>query len=350
MKRISTVLMCIVLGVCAAFTLGGCNAAKDNIVSDPKVLNVKIYRGGYGTTYISKLKEKFETLYADEGYELNILAPDPDMVATNVYQSIYSDSGIDVYFSTGTNARDAVAGSYGVCFADITESVLNKAPIKFDGTEESGTVLGKLNADMVNATISHDGKYYAIPYAEGLGGLAVNKKVLDRFELELPKTSEELFAIAHEIMKHANEESVRPFTYSTSGNYYFSSLICYWMKQYGGTEEYEQFWSMQNADGSDMGLESYKVFDTDAVREMFAALYEFYDQAMAAPGSLAQNFMSAQAQIMEGNAVFYSVGDWMFNEEVADFSDKLNDITFIKVPVISALGTKLFGTGGGQLL
>ncbi len=350
MKRFSTALISIVLVFCATFSLSACNTKQtDKISTDPKELNVKIYSGGYGTTYISELEKKFEALYEEEGYKINILAPRNDLTSTNVYQDIYSDSGVDVYFATGTNARDAVAGSYGVCFADVTESVLNAKPIKFDGTEEETTVKSKINTEIVDDLIAYDGKYYALPYATSAGGIAVNKKILDEYELELPKTSDELFGAARVIMEHAAQDlSAFPFTYSTSGNYYFSSLMFYWMIQYGGKDEYDRFWSMLNADGSEMGLDAYKVFDTDSVREMFTALYEFYDYNMAAPGSTSQDFTGAQAQIMRGKAVFYSVGDFMFNEEYNRFPNNRNDITFIKTPVISALGRKLFGSGGGN--
>lgn len=322
----------------------GCGGNRENITADPTTLNVRIFKGGRGTTYMDALKEKFETLYEKEGYKINVLAPRSDLSSTNVYQDVYSNSGVDVYFAENIVARSMVTGEYGQSAADITESVLKQKPIKFDGTEEEKTVSEKIDLSTFEAKIEYNGKYYGIPYASSISGLIVNKKVLDGYNLQLPKTSNELFDTAHAIMKHAKKDFVYPFTYSTSNNMYINGITFAWMAQYD-KEEYNQFFSMLNEDGTEMEKESYKVFGTDAVKATMTSLYEYYDYNMAAFGCNAQDYTSAQAQIMRGEAVFYAGGDYFFNEEYNRFPNNRNDIAYIKMPVISALGTKLFGSG-----
>ena len=92
-----------------------------------------------------------------------------------------------------------------------------------------------------------------------------------------------------------------------------------------------------------MTEDCYEVFATDSVYEMFKVLFKMYDPNMAALGSGQQDINGAQAQIMKGTAVFYSVGDYFLNEERKRFEKYVDDVTFMNVPVISALGVKLFG-------
>jgi ABC-type glycerol-3-phosphate transport system substrate-binding protein len=70
-----------------------------------------------------------------------------------------------------------------------------------------------------------------------------------------------------------------------------------------------------------------------------------YDKSIAAQGFATQDFRSAQSQLLLGKAAFCPTGDWMFNEEIATYSEQIKDVAFIKVPIVSAVGTKLFGEG-----
>ena len=348
-KRIMVLLMALVLAVGGVFMGTGC-ASKENISTDENTLNVKIKNSGYGTDFIYKIKEQFEKTFEEEGYKINVLAPDTALSETKILQTIYTqkgDSGVDIFFSS-VNAAAGVDGNYGECLADITEEVYKKQPITFDGSTEEKTVEEKVEGMDFQGANVYNGKYYGVPYALAFGGLAVNKTVLESFGLELPKTTNEMFNCAQVIMSEATSAaSVKPFTYSTSSNNYPISTVNPWLAQYEGEERFNQFWSFEDENGPMIDGEDTtrcaEVFAFEGVEKVFEALFEMYDYNMAAQGSNSQTFTQAQGQIMKGDAVFYSVGSWMLNEEYVRWASKVNDVTFISTPVLSALGVKMFG-------
>ena len=346
-KKFVRVITLILSVIMALGVISGCGNkdSGDEIINDANTINVKIRKAGHGTDYIYELGKAFETAFADKGYKVNVLSPREDLVSTNVYREIYSNGGVDVYFATDCVAEKAVSGEFGQVFSDITDTVFNKKAIKSDGTEEEKTIAEKL-AEYGLENCKYGGKVYGIPLAESVGGLAVNTKVLKGYEpeLELPRTTNEMFEIADVIMKDAESTDTYPFTFSLSGNNYTNSTLLPWLAQYSGIEEYNSFWSFQNADGSDMVGDCYKVYSGDAMEKVLEVLYHFYDSEMEAYNSASQNFSAAQNQVMRGTAVFMSNGDWMFNEEFVKNEKYLNDVTFINAPVISALGVKLFGS------
>ncbi len=337
-------MLAAVLAVLMSFSVFGCapDSKDPGIVDNEYTINVKLRKAGYGVTYVDELGKAFEAAYAEEGYKVNVLAPREDLLSSNVYRDIYSNSGVDIYFTGDVTAREAVTGEYGQVFADITESVYNQKAIKADGTEEDKTVAEKLSIYTLDGC-HYNNKYYGLPLAESVGGLAVNTKVLDEYDLEVPRTTNEMFKAADIIMQDALETDTFPFTFSLSGNNYTSTTLMPWLAQYGGIEEYNSFWSFQNPDGSNMTTDCYKVWGTESWEKVLEVVYHYYDSVMEAYNSASQTFSEAQNQIMRGTAVFMSNGDWMLNEEYVRNSRYLNDVTFVNAPLISALGVKLFG-------
>lgn len=358
-KKIISTLSCAVLAVSCVFGVtacggGGQGVGSGEIVDAENVLNVRAYSAGYGSSYIYAIKEKFEQTFKTEGYKLNVLPPDADLGGEKFLMDIYSKSGVDVYFC-GCNPSWAATSEFGKIdqgssVLDITDTVLNQKAIKFDGTEEDVKIIDKL--DDFEKECAYKGVWYSLPYVQSLGGMAVNKTVLESYNLEIPKTTKELFHCVDVIMTKANEDNVFPFTYSTSGNNYPIMMLSSWMLQYLGTDGYNKFMSMEEADGTAME-KPYQVYGegadgtdgvfADAIKESLEAMYEVFDYNVASYGSATHDFTTAQSHIMRGNAVFFSVGDWMVNEEFERFKSKIGNVDFTQVPVISALGEKLFG-------
>ncbi len=348
-------LTLIFLAMSMLFTQVACGSATDDeIVDDGVTLNVKFYDAGYGRSYIYALEEAFETTFASQGYKLNILPPDAELGNTNLLMDIYKDSGADIYFCScsTTLAASGYMGQYSTdsLVLDITDTVMNKKPIKLDGTEEATSVLDKLEQypAIVN-DLTYREKYYKIPYVTGMGGLAVNTRVLDEYDLGLPRTTNELFEISDEILAHVvSDGGPEPFTYSTAE--YPDMMLKTWFRQYVDDATFNKFYSMEEADGTKMTT-PYDVFGKDgsefeeALEKAFEAYYQVFDPTLAAAGSTTQDFTSAQAKLMQGNAVFYIVGDFMLNEEYKRNERYLDDVTFINFPVLSAVGVKAFGSG-----
>lgn len=346
MKKILTKITVIAMAALMSLPFAGCGASQDpGIVDEPNTINVKIRKAGYGTTYITALADAFNETFKEQGYKVNVLAPKEDLVSTNVYRAAQT-SGVDVYFTSDATAEKAVLSDFGQVFADITDSVYKKPAIKADGTEEDVTIEAKFaDIGMDMDTCFYQNKIYGLPYAVSIRGLAVNKRVLSEYNIELPRTTDELWKAADKIMENAVETDTFPFTFSLTGNNYTNAIIGPWLIQAMGKEKYDTFYSFENEDGTPMTNDAYKVYGYSEIADVLTQAYHFFDESMEAYGSASQDFSAAQGQIMKGSAVFMANGDWMFNEEFVRHQSYLNDVTFISTPVISTVGKKLFGAG-----
>ncbi len=346
--KIRKILICM-LAVCLLSTcFAGCNrddGGNNTVINDGKTINIRTNNQGLGYAYVEAMCNQFNETFADDGYRANLLAPIEGMGEQYIYQDIYQgNSGVDIYIASA-DMKGGVDGDYndkGPLFEDITNSVYKQKPIKFDKSEESETVEEKL--DGLTFLNSYGGKYYGLPYVLNISGLAVNKKLLDGYGLQLPKTTKEYAHCIEEIMKKAYTTNVFPFTYSVGDNNYSLNYVNLWMAQYGGIEEYDVFWSMENPAGTKLDNPA-DVFNHASIKPMLEDFIRIFDYNTAAFGAETQTYKDAQKQLYRGEAVFYTSGDWLYNEEKTRNASYLNDVVFIRMPMISALGTKLFGAG-----
>ncbi len=354
-KRIFILLLAVVL---AATAFVGCGK-KGNTVNDGKTVNIRLYKGGYGVEWIYELKEKFEEAYKEQGYKVNVLNPTYDMKGNVALQELARGSnktGVDLYITGDITAEQlGENGNYGVLTENIEETIFNKKAIGYDGHEEEKTIKDKIDASLLKYSYDTTGELYIFPWVQSVGGLVVNTKKLAKYNLSIPKTTNELFDCFDKIytgyngIENSNVSKTYPFTFVQGTSGYVNCIFNLWMAQYDYSD-FEQFWSMQKTDTdgnvTDMINDGYTVFDTDSVKEMLVVAARAMDSIIATPGSVTATVDTAQANIMKdngNNAVFMFNGDWMLNEVSLRYKDKLGDITFVNAPVTSALGVKLFG-------
>ena len=84
---LATVFGMSTLGACAT-TTGGNN----NVVVDDKTINVRLYKAGYGDTFLYKFKEKFEEVYAPKVDIPNTVAKDNNKEIAFFMQSLLKNS------------------------------------------------------------------------------------------------------------------------------------------------------------------------------------------------------------------------------------------------------------------
>lgn len=353
-KRIVIVLLAVVFAA-TAFT--GCG--KNKIVNDGKTVNIRLYKGGYGVEWIYELKTKFEEAYKEEGYKVNVLNPTYDMKGNVALQDLARGSnktGVDLYITGDITAEQlGVNGNYGVLTENIEETVFNKKAIGYDGQEEDKTVKEKIDFSLLKYSYDTTGELYIFPWVQSVGGLVVNTKKLSKYNLNIPKTTNELFDCFDKIytgyngIANSTESQTYPLTFVQGTSGYVNCIFNLWMAQYDYAG-FEQFWSMQKADADgnavDMLEDGYSVFESQSVKEMLIVAARAMDCIIATPGSVTATVDTAQANIMKengANAVFMFNGDWMLNEVSLRYKDRLSDITFVNAPVTSALGVKLFG-------
>lgn len=355
LTKLVAVMLCVFLGGSFTMVLSGCKP--DETIRNEKVVNIRVYKGGYGSDYIYELKEKFEAAFADEGYTANILTPSFDMhgnVALTELAQGNAETGVDLYMVGGVFVRDVEeTGDYGLLVEDLTEEVWNKPAIRFDGTEEDIPIKEKVPEGILPYVTDSKGNMLGFNYMQSAAGMVVNTRKLAQYGItDLPRTTDEMFEAFDKIYLGANgipnseTSGTFPITYVSGTNGYTTSFLEALFAQYEGIKGYEQYYSFTDSEGNERIDDGYEMFKSQGLLEMLKVAYRTFDVRIAAYGSTTQGVDQAQAKIMKesGGAVFMCNGDWMYNEVKLNYSNELDDIAFMNFPVISALGTLLFGS------
>jgi len=367
MKKLLSIAMATLMAFGGLLTGVGCKV-KDNIVSDDKTINVRLYKAGFGERFLYEFKDKFEAAYAEEGYKFNILTPQYTHAGTPMIDEMYEGyekKKIDLYI-TGAIIPNQVS-SKGIYKKELCENledlVFTKTAINYDLTESSNTINQRLSSDLKPFTMADSGETYGFTWAQTSAGLVVNTKKLAAYGVtELPRTTNEMFAIFDLILEKEAEKPTKthPVTYNLSiaqggASTYQECALETWMAQYD-VDTFNEFFRMQTKgeDGTWMNMEEpWKVFENENWKPVLETSYHFMDEKYSADGSGDTTMKLDQTQKLimddangQNNAIFMLNGDWFLNEVGLTGSNKtrLHNIEFINVPVISALGVKLFGT------
>ena len=351
---LATVFGTVSFGACTT-TTGGNN----NISLDDKTINVRLYKAGYGDTFLYEFKEKFEEVYAAEGYKMNILNPTYDSMGPIMVQEMargYNRTNIDLYITAGIKPNMVSdLGEYGEVAEDLTETVYNQTVIGYDKTESSSTIKEMIDDSyLIPFVTSDNGKMYGFCWAQASAGMVVNTKKLAAYGYtELPRTTKEMFEMFDKIYETSSTTKTYPITYNLSNlsggaSNYQDTAFHTWLAQFG-IEEFNEFTKMQTKNGSTwVDLEDgTEVFKNENIKTCLKTFAQLMDNKYAAYGSSVQDLDQAQGLIMKSssqgnNAVFMPNGDWFLNEIKANYAN-LEDIDFMNFPLISDIGVKYFG-------
>ena len=364
MKKLIALLLCCVL---CAVGLIGCSETNQGS-SDPVQVDVRIYKAGYGTDWFKAAAAKFQELYKDQKYTINIVE-ESSSVAEKVLSEIQNKktNTIDLYITGDTNfsnylkySKSALKSTDEVLLENLNDVFASKA-IRFDGSEESVTIDEKLN-DSVKYLLKYAGtesttyaylnkfkdNYYAFPWASGVSGFTINKSVFERFGLELPRTTDELLAAYDAICPKNGSGTPTP---AVSGIYPMiyggKNAAGFWLfvydtmfAQYSGAEAEKNFWLCKPLTGT-MANNGYDVYDDQGILEALKVVEKLCDENYCMNGTANMDEISAQLQLLQGNAAVMPTGNWVYNEMKLNFPTVVDNGCMMKMPVISALGTKL---------
>lgn len=317
------------------------------VVKDGKTINVKAYEGGYGTTWLYQLKEKFESVYASEGYKVNIVSTSGGYEGSGILSEMrMRDTGIDVYFVQNVFVDDVTSVDYGICAANLND-VYSSSPIGFNGQEENTTVSEKL-ADSSKGVVSKGNDYYGYMWANSPCGLISNVAVLNKYGLEIPVTTKEMEKCYTTIM---DEGSIKPFAWGGDDAYGYALYGIYpQLGQLMGKTGIAQFMNMQTGDEivEDDWRNGADRYNDDRIYEALSGIQKIYNTSTSVNGSLTATNMMAHHNLMTGKAAFAIDGDFFYNETKSDYETKLPDIRFNNIPVSSDLGVRLALDGNGE--
>ncbi len=358
-RKITAGIAASVLSLTTVFALAGCKG-KEKIVRDEKTINIRACIGGYGDSWLRSLADKFNEVYAEEGYKANVLASSTDLESKVAMKELYSkDDWVDLYFVNVNNTMSqftAEGGEYGQLVADLTDTVWNKPAINFNGEEESTTLISeKMRVALPDDVLKVNGRVYGFNTSNDIGGMIVNTAKLAKYGItRIPKTSNELFDTFELIytgdeaqdIKGSLESQIYPVTFLGGDNGYPIHFVTAWQAQYAGISKYEQFYGYTDAEGNEMIENGYTVYDDESLEKMLEAMFNMYDKSFVALGSNNNTIDTAHMKLMSerGGAVFMADGNWAYNEIITNYQSTIDNLAFANVPVLSAVGVKLFGS------
>ena len=350
LKKIVALLLSVVtVGSCLSFTA----CKKDGIIDDGKTVNIQITKSGYGEEYIKEMAAAFEEVYAEEGYKINILEPDPNFGTTQALNAmrLADASGYDIVFPGSVFIEDVVDH---VEFGTIVESLddIYKLPaIDFEGNEESKTLEQKL-ARLVatesgkRAICTPDGKYWGFARVGSVRGVVTNTKVLEQngldFEEDYPYTTDQFLDCMHKIS--AND--MRPMIWGGDNAATYSvGTVLTSLRQIMTDEEYAEFstfYKMYEDAGDKIPKDGwkYRIYH-DALQPTMEFLMETWDTQNAMEGSYGMRHDDAHGYLMLGQAAYMFDGEYFYNEVRVNYPEYLDDIRMMNRPVSSYLGLRL---------
>ena len=316
-----------------------CGPAKSNQPADKtKLLEINLLEAGYGrqfmddmaAAYMNKHKDVKIEIEASPAYgtaEAAILAG-PSVTTTDLFVQWYPK------YRSLAEKKGLVEG-YDYILEDLTD-LYNSKP---DGEER--TIKEKMFPDFEQAYRSGD-KYFAFPWACDPNGLIYNVKLFKDNSWALPRTTNELLETAEKIADSG--KNIKPFIWAGSVGYW-TYVHTTWWAQYEGTENFRNFWQVKD--------NSNKVFlqqgRLEAMKVLDAIVNPSYkNNKLNYPGGTVLGFMDAQMKFLESEAAMIPNGGWLENEMKNNFEPGEVDISFMKTPIISALGEKL-GISEAQL-
>ncbi len=343
-----------VLCVCMALPLVGCGGSESKAKKEVNTLNVMMVNSGWGTAWVEDLADKFEELYADEGYKVNILPAKSTFSGTSALSEIrlgYEKTGYDLVISSGYNVQQVTDEEYGVAVEPLTD-VMTSQPINFDGSLGEATI-ESLYDNSQSWRLKIDDTYWAVPYMSSSRGLVCNMKVLNKYGItEMPVTTDELFECFDTVYNGVGDVAgMRPVVWGGDNAYGYALPTFYnTIAQLMGREDYQDFFTLNhllNDDGT-IKADGYNHLNNEAVKEAINVAMHSFDVAYSLAGSLTQNHTKAHASIITGKAAFMFDGNFFFNEVRTSFPSYLKDVRFSLLPIASKLGVDLQLDGSGN--
>ncbi len=324
-----------------------------------KTVNLMMALNGYGTAWIEEIIEKFEELFADEGYKINLLTPSSSFGTVTALAEMRlgaKGSGYDLVMPGSVFAYDALDHEYGSC-VECLDDVYASTPISFDGRTEAKSLNQKLTVDDSIAWMAEDiynvesGERYGFFNYENVRGVVCNTDVLKtyagitNFDEQYPRTSEEFFALFDAIMgnKDAQNSGVRPVIY---GGYNAAtySVAPAWVSvaQILGKDEYNKQWSMEEfyaKNGNCYYADDWKYYiENEAILPTVEYIMQSWDYLYSVQGADRITHDVAHGQLMIDLAAFMFDGNYFYNEVRYGFANELDKIRMIPMPVVSYVG------------
>lgn len=343
MKLISVVLVLtlaisMMTGCKGSSTSGGGGAAGSG------VLQIGVENKGYGDQFAYKLAEAFE---AKTGIKTQVVKSNSSDWTETALLAGSKNNDIDVIFDINNLAMKNLATSYYLdecerAYADLSDIY----DAKLEGYDTDKTLEELVFPYSLEACTwggedagYGDGKQYFVNWASGVEGIVYNKSLFEKYNLTVPKTTNEMFALMDQMKalkggsyaENSEGYAIYPFAYSGKVNYlHYPQLV--WWAQYDGIDSFNNGLEGKDVNGN-YTAESQKTIGKlssfSIVSKMLSLENEYTD-----PNSSSYSFTDAQVMFLAEQAFMMSTGDWLEREMSTNFSESM-EIAFMSIPVNS---------------
>ncbi len=347
MRKLGKKIALLVAGVMlASAALTGCKASETGGAGGSDVLKLGIVNKGYGDEFVEKLAEAFE---AKTGIKTVLDKSSSADWIENTLKAGAKNNDIDVFFDINPLAMKNVATKnylegYERAYVDLSDIYDAKLEgYSTDITLEEAVLPYSLTACTWGGEDADygDGKQYFVNWAAGIEGWIYNVDLFEKYNLAVPKTTDEMFAVMDKMTKlsggsyakNKDGYEIYPIAYSGKVNYLNVPTIV-WGAQYDGIDTFNN--SLQGKDASgNYTAESLKSVGKLSAMNITSKLLD-QSNGYAAEKSQAQKFTDAQVLFLADEAFMMTTGDWLEREMSANFDGNKN-IAFMKMPVNSAV-------------
>ncbi len=308
-------------------------------------LQIGVETKGYGDQFAYKLAEAFEkktgikTVVAKSNSGEWIL---PAVTAGARYNEI------DVFFDIRDTAMSDVAkvnyiDGYERAYIDLSD-IYNSVP---EGYDTDKTLKELFDPYAVRACTWDlegegfgDGKQYFVNYVAGMEGLVYNVNLFEKYNLSVPKTTNQFFALLDQMKtleggsmaKNADGRAIYPYVFSNTCNYQ-DFITRVWWAQYDGINTFENVFKGQDAQGNytaDCQKSAGKLSAYTHIAKLVAQDNGYYDLNAAS-----QNFTNVQVKFLDNQAFMITTGDWLEREMEGNFAGQDINVAFMRVPMNS---------------
>ena len=343
MKKLISILLGGMMTLAAALPMVGCGS--NQVEDSEETLQIYCWQGGYGTEWCDALIEDFKNQdWVKEKYpNLSIFTTyNDDMTFAASRLSSGDRNTFDLLFALSQFAYYGPSGT----LLDLTEVVYNSmVPGEDILFADKMNPSYKISSQYIDVKNPSEKRYYAVPWAGGMGAIVYNENILNQFDIKIPNTTDELIAVCETIMENKGKDNGKynkgySFLQARDAVEYFEYLFPIWWAQYEGSDRYIDFWN-----GIDNNRYSVNIFQQKGRKyalEVFDKILD-YEDGYLSPDSFNLEYMASQLSFFNGNAVFQVNGDWLENEMRDLTKDIENMDTFktMRTPIISELGVKL---------
>lgn len=365
-KQIKSIISVLMAGVMTIGLLAGCGEQNDqgnngNGEKSSKTAYVRYYSAGYGSAWLEALAEKFNEIYADEGYKVKLdIQPGTNFSAANEELKLGAErNDVDMYFTNRVGVANVLEFSENVMHGkgpllEPLEDIFNAPAIGADKQEEDKTIAERMFAGAENSMYLNspgsewDGQMFCLPYNVGCNGIIMNPTVLEKYNLEIPKTTDELLNVVKTIQEKGSADGVYPYAWAgnNASSYWFSLWYIYFA-QYSGAKAFEDFIATMPESG-DIVNDGWQVYEDKGILESLKAMEQLMKLDYSADGSVNATHTEAQHRLLVGEAAFMVNGDWLLNEMSGEYYEEASNCLMIKTPVLSVIGTEC-GISDAQL-